>query len=153
MIPIDLAAELSAVSGRFGLIEDGEDAQDVVKEFERDLGTSRCSVGVTLSSLPEPPSSHGIEELLMPFPLLVDIEILFAPPLKLDPIALLRRLARRAGPRIALWPGALTAGRGTFSLAQREDHYDRRIDDVLILRPVPRAFPDEPCFEIERWLK
>lgn len=149
----ELAAELSAVPGRFGLIEDGEDAQDVIEEFERDLGLARCSVGTTLSSLPDPPSSRAIESLLMPFPLLVDIEILFAPPLKLDPVALLRRLARLASPRIALWPGALTAGRAAFSVAPRDDHYDRPIDDVLILRPLRRAFPDEPCFEIERWLK
>jgi hypothetical protein len=153
MIRPALVAELSASPGRFGLIEDRPGAHEVVTECERELGTSRCSVGTTLTSLPDPPSSHTIETLLQPYQLLVDIEILFAPQLAVDPMALLRRLARLTSPRVALWPGVLAAGRAVFSEAQREDHYDRPVEDVLVLRPMPRAFPDEPCFEIERWLK
>lgn len=153
MIPTSLAAELSTSPGRFGLIEAGPGADEVIIEWEQELGTTRCSVGARLTSLPEPPSSHGIEALLQPDPLLVDIEILFTPELAVDPVALLWRLARISSPRLALWPGSLAAGRARFSEAQREDHYDRPVEDVLILRPVSRAFPDEPCFEIERWLK
>jgi hypothetical protein len=41
------------------------------------------------------------------------------------------------------------AGRAWFLEAQREDHYDRPAEDVV--RPVARAFPDEPSFEIKRW--
>ncbi|MFN2469627.1 MAG: hypothetical protein ABR583_01265 [Gaiellaceae bacterium] len=143
---------MSASPGRFGLIEARPGADEVIGEWEQMLGTARCSVGAILTSLPEPPSSHEIEALLRSEQVLVDIEILFAPELAVDPLALLRRLARISSPRLALWPGNLAAGRARFSEAQREDHYDRAVDDVIILRPVSRAFPDEPCFEIERWL-
>lgn len=146
-----LATELSASLGRFGLIEDRAGADDVVGECEKQLAALRCSVGATLTSLPDPPSGDQVETLLRPCPLLVDIEILFAPQLAVDPVAFLRRRARLAGPTVALWPGGLARGRASFSAAQREDRYDRPVEDVLILRPVPRAFPDEPCFEIERW--
>jgi hypothetical protein len=152
MIPASLAAELSASPGRFGLIEAGPGADEVILECEQELGAIRSSVGARLTSLSHPPASHGIEELLRHDRLLVDIEILFAPQLGIDPVALLRRLARLSSPRLALWPGNLAAGRARFSVAQRDDHYDRALEDVLILRPVSRTFPDEPCFEIERWL-
>jgi hypothetical protein len=151
-VSASLTLELSASPGRFGLIESRPGADEVIDEWEQMLGTTRCSVGRRLTSLPEPPSSHRIEALLRPDPLLVDIEILFTPELAVDPLTLLRRLARTSSPRVALWPGSLAAGRARFSEAQREDHYDRPVEDVIILRPVSRAFPDEPCFEIERWL-
>ena len=153
MISASLVAELSASPGRFGLIEAGPDAAAVIMYCEQALDTTRCSVGTRLTSLAGPPSSRGIEALLRRDPLLVDLEILFAPQLAVDPVTLLRRLARISSPRLALWPGNLAAGRARFSEAQREDHYDRPLEDALILRPVPRAFPDEPCFEIDRWLK
>ena len=91
--------------------------------------------------------------MFRPAPLLIDIEVLFSPELAVDPVALLRSLARSNSPRVAVWPGSLQEGRGRFSLPRRADHYDRPIEDVMILRPVLRAFPDEPCFEIERWMR
>lgn len=147
-----LAAELSAAPGRFGLIEDGQGVEQVLVECEHELGASRCSVGAMLASLPVPPSSQVIETLLRPHQILVDIEILFASQLAVDPVALLRSLSRAARPRVAVWPGPLAAGRAAFSEAQREDHYDVQVDNVLVLRPIPRTFPDEPCFEVDRWL-
>jgi hypothetical protein len=152
MIPTSLNAELSASPGRFVLIDARAGADEVIGEWEQMLGTTRCSVGARLTSLAEPPSSRVIEALLRPDPLLVDIEVLFAPELAVDPLMLLRRLARISSPRLALWPGSLAAGRARFSEPQLQDHYDRPVEDVIILRPVPRSFPDEPCFEIERWL-
>ncbi|MGO9905836.1 MAG: hypothetical protein ACLPY3_08965 [Solirubrobacteraceae bacterium] len=153
MIPASLSSELSASPGRFGLIEAAPYAGDVITEWELALGAPRSSVGTTLTSLSDPPSSSEIEVLLNNEHLLVDLEILFAPQLALDPVALLRRLARRLVPRLALWPGRLVRGRAQFSELQRPDHYDRLIEDVLILRPMSRSFPDQPSFEIERWLK
>jgi hypothetical protein len=152
MIPTSLDAELSASPGRFVLIDGRVGADEVIGQWEQMLGTTRCSVGARLTSFAEPPSSQAIEALLRPDPLLVDIEVLFASELAVDPLMLLRRLARISSPRLALWPGSLTAGRARFSEPQREDHYDRPVEDVIILRPVSRSFPDEPCFEIERWL-
>lgn len=153
MIPTSLAAELSASPGRFGLLVDGgPGADEAIAELEQELNTTRCSVGATLTTLSEPPSVQQIEELLRLTPLLVDVEILFARELAVDPLALLRRLSRISGPRLALWPGSLAAGRARFSEIQRHDHYDRLVEDVLILRPLPRTFPDEPRFEIERWM-
>ena len=53
------------------------------------LGTPRFSVGTTLTSLPDPRRSNEIEVVLNAGHLLVDLEILFAPQLALDPVALL----------------------------------------------------------------
>ena len=93
-----------------------------------------------------------IEALLRPDPLLVDIEDSFrsgacprsvdaaAPPRPhLEPEA--RALARKAGGR----PGTVLRAAARGSLRPS-------VEDVIILRPVSRSFPDEPCFEIERWL-
>lgn len=152
MIPTSLAAELSTSPGRFGLVHRGPAAEGAIAELEHELNTTCCSVGATLARLSEPPSVQEIEQLFRPTPFLVDIEILFAPELAVDPLALLRRLSRISGPKLALWPGSLAAGRARFSEMQRPDHYDRPLEDVLILRPLPRTFPDEPRFEIERWM-
>lgn len=151
MIPTELAFELSSSPGRFGLIAQGLSANAVVDQCEDALGAKRCSVGTTLAELTEFPSSGQIEEALGVEPLLVDIEVLFAPQLAVDPLALLRQLARSSSPRVALWPGTLKNGRGYFSEPQRYDRYDQAADDVLVLRPVLSNFPDEPCCEIERW--
>jgi hypothetical protein len=153
MIAATLAQELSASPGRFGLIERGPGADEVVAELEAALGASRCPVGERLTLSPAVPSTRAIEASLRLDSLLVDIEILFAPELRLDPLSLLRRLARASSPRLAVWPGSLVAGRARFSEAQRDDYYDRAVEDVLIFRPVAREFPDQPCFEIERWVK
>ena len=93
-----LIQELSASPGRFVLIEARAGADEVIGEWEQMLDTTRCSVGGRLTYLPEPPSSNRIEALLRPDPLLVDTEILFAPELAVDPLALLRRLARSLQP-------------------------------------------------------
>jgi hypothetical protein len=151
VIPIALASELGSSPGRFGLIAPGSDADAVAKDCEKVLGAKRCSVGAALAKLPVPPSSSEIRERLNSEALLVDIEILFAPQLAVDPLALLRQLARAASPRIAIWPGRLEKRRCYFSEPQNYDGYDRAVDDVIILRPVPFNFPDEPCCEIERW--
>src|SRR4051794_32884071 len=109
MIRSSLSAELSTSPGRFGLIEDGPSAGDVVIECEDRLEALRYSVGTSLAALPEPPSSAQVETLLRSQRLLVDIEVLFAPQLAVDPLALMRRLARLGGPTVALWPGPLRA--------------------------------------------
>jgi hypothetical protein len=147
-----LVAELSSSPGRFGLIEDGPGVEEVLAELEATLGSTRASVGASLTVLPEPPLLTQIEAMLGSASLFVEIEILFAPELAVDPVMLLRHLARIRSPRVALWPGSLEGGRARYSEARRPDHYDRPIDDVIILRPVLRAFPDEPCFAIERWM-
>jgi hypothetical protein len=150
MPPPDVIAELIASPGRFGLIA-GE-SPEVIEECERLLQVGRCRVGALVADRPCPPSDTEIEGLLRPHPLLVEVEVLFAPQLRLDPLALLRQLARHRPPRVAAWPGPLRGGRAFFSEPSRPDWYDRPVDDVLILRPKERTFPDEPCFEIERWM-
>jgi hypothetical protein len=146
----DLIAELTASPGRFALVAGG--ASDVIQECERLLRVRCCRVGALLVDRPSPPSDTEIETMLRPHPLLVEMEILFAPQLGIDPLALLRRLARQRAPRVAAWPGPLQNGRAMFSEPSRPDYYDRPVDDVLILRAAERSFPDEPCFEIERWM-
>lgn len=146
-----LVRELASLPGRFALIEESVGVEDATAECERMLDTTRCSVGGLLAEESDPPSPRRIEQVLAPHALLVDIDVLFAPQLRVDPVALLRRLARSKPPRVAVWPGLLQGRRASYSEPAKADHYERTLDDVLVLRPSERMFPDEPCFAIERW--
>jgi hypothetical protein len=152
MSEAELGAELRASPERFALIDGATDrTASVVDECERLMGAPRCHVGAVLCAFDEPPTAAQAEALLAPHPVLVDLELLFAPELHIDPLMLLRSLRRRGLPRIALWPGHLAAGRARFSAPQRPDFYEQPCGDVLVLRPRDGTLPGERCFEVERW--
>jgi hypothetical protein len=59
--------------------------------------------------------------------------------------------ARRL-PTIVVWPGTVRDQRALHSAPGRPDHYDERLDDVVVLRPRTTRFPDEAPFDTERIL-
>lgn len=146
-----LREELARSRGRFALIAEAPKLNDVLSSLESELDCIRCRVGRTLCAQTAPPTVGEIERLLQTNRLFTDLDVLFAPQLECDPLALMRRLARRAGPLACHWPGALSAGRATYSQLGRRDHYDARIDDVLVVRPVQPEWPGDPCYDVERW--
>jgi hypothetical protein len=81
---------------------------------------------------------------------LVDLDVLFWRPwLQLDPLLLLRSLARSAS-RVAAWPGEIEGGTALYSERGRQDYFSAVVRDIVILRSRPVYYPDEPPFEIER---
>jgi hypothetical protein len=107
------------------------------------------SVGKLLTESDTPPDSSSVVTMLGNAELLDDTDILFAPELNLDPLILLRELARRS-PRIMAWPGQVSGRRATYSAPGRRDYYAREISDAIILRPVPYRFPDEAPYSVKR---
>jgi hypothetical protein len=82
--------------------------------------------------------------------LLFDLETLcWSPWLRLDPLRLLRQLARRNGV-IAVWPGDVTSRTASFSAPGRRDHVSVFAGGISVMRPIPTRFPDEAPFTIER---
>lgn len=81
---------------------------------------------------------------------LQDIDVLFAPQLGLQPLAVLGRIAKRS-PLLAVWSGCLTGGRLTYSRPGRPDHFDAPARDLVVLRPLTTNFPDEVPYAIERY--
>lgn len=81
--------------------------------------------------------------------LLLDIDVLFTPALKLDVLSQLRRMV---GGRslVVLWPGQIQSGRLSYSSPGRGDYVDVPARDLVVLRPVATQFPDEVPFQLER---
>lgn len=108
------------------------------------------SVGQVVARCEATPS---VSKLLAGVPaqptLLLDIDVLFAPALKVEVLALLRRVAQRT-PLIVAWPGQIGVTRLSYSLPGRLDHFDEPARDLLILRPVATEFPDEIPYRLER---
>lgn len=114
------------------------------------VGVEPCRVGTTLTALDEPPDPSTVADILSGERVLVDLDVLFAPQLELDPIALLHDLGRRVRGLIAVWPGNVVGCRATYSTPERFDWYDSVLTDTLVLRARPVVFPDETPFTIER---
>lgn len=83
-------------------------------------------------------------------PLLFDVEsICWFPWLHLDPIRLLRHLARHQG-IVAVWPGQIAGHMATFSVPGRRDYQTTEANGINLLQPITARFPDEIPFSIER---
>jgi hypothetical protein len=83
-------------------------------------------------------------------PLLYDLEaICWRPWLRLDPMRLLRTVARREGV-VALWPGVLNGRLLSYSAPGRADHVQADAAGLTVLRPRSVRFPDEVPFTVER---
>lgn len=139
--------ELKRAHGRFALAA-GSGAEDLVALMAKAADSTHSSVGRTLTQgngRPDDPMGplEGSE-------FLVNLDILFAPQLKIDPLDLLRSLARRR-PIVAAWPGWIEGDEAFYSEPGRRDYYRRRLENVLLLRPRPQALPGTPEFDIERF--
>lgn len=82
--------------------------------------------------------------------LLLDIDVLFTPALRIDVLSQLRRTSQRTA-LIVAWPGQIAGGRLSYSLPGRADHLDEPARDLVVLRPLDTEFPDEVPYTVERY--
>ncbi len=137
-------------TGNVGLITGpGGAVEGTLARLRNDLGLSCVSIGETLSRRQDAPAIGDIDSILGDAVILTDIDLLFAPPLHINVLALLGRRGRRCA-TIAVWPGVISGRRAVYSIAGRGDHQDVALANALVLRPIPTRFPDEVPFEIER---
>lgn len=80
---------------------------------------------------------------------LLNLDILFWPAVGVDPLALLRLYSKRHA-ILAVWPGNITEGVARYSEPGRVDHFSRKLEDSVVLRPRSTAYPDEIPYQIER---
>jgi hypothetical protein len=81
--------------------------------------------------------------------MLYDLEVLcWQPWLNVDPLRLLKQLARRHGV-VAVWPGSIQGRSIEFSVPGRRDHVRSDAVGINVLRPVRSQFPDEVPFILE----
>lgn len=147
---VSLIDELAVSRGRFALIAGPHAETEVtVSRLRDDLGVKVVSVGRTFCDRQSAPSRSDIEEALMSATVLTEIEMLFSPALHLPVLAFLAQRSQER-PTIAVWPGAVSQGRATYSAPGRSDFQDDAITNAVIVRPLPTRFPDEVPFEIER---
>jgi hypothetical protein len=144
-----LIREFGSVTGRCGLVV-GASKRAVTQQLAQLDGTVAVSVGQALTSGAEPTSPEQVRGILEASRYLIDLDVLFWRPwLHLDPMLLLRSLARSAS-RVAAWPGEIEAGTAYYSEPGRRDYFAITVRDIVILRSRPTYYPDEPPFEIER---
>lgn len=138
---------LEHAHGRFGLIC-GPDSEAVAVRLARSVGIPISSVGTLLTE-----GESGIsapEAVLRGRRVLTDLDVLFWPAVPVDPLRLLRTLARNT-PLLAVWPGDVVGERARYSEPGRPDHYDQTLPaEAVILRARPTTFPDELAYEVER---
>src|SRR5207247_118914 len=102
----------------------------------------------TLAELDRPPAPEEIEAALQGSHVFLDCEVLFDVQLRVNPIQLFRRLARRH-PFFLHWPGEIRGNTFSYSRPGRPDHYEENVQDAMVLRSNKSAFPDEFPFTIE----
>lgn len=133
--------------GQFGLIVGPAD-DEVAKAAAHDRGADVTSVAQeVLPTSGEMPDPH---RALRRHSVLADLDVLFWPDVKIDPIRLLQALAREA-PLVAIWPGVILRDRATYSEPGRRDYYNQRLPrEAVVLRAHGSTFPDEPPYDVER---
>lgn len=139
----DLQSKLILLVGRRGKTR-------LLRALARKLGTEPLNVGVTLGRrlAVTPVSSRGFStnELLREItdnaggdaPLLLDnLEVLFEPSLKVNPLNVTKLLAhsRRV---IAAWPGELRSDRLTYARVGHPEHRDYSRDGIVVFEPALR---------------
>lgn len=150
---VALIDELAKSRGRFAiLVGPRADTEVTVSRLRDDLGVEVVSVGRTFCERQSAPTMSEIEDALMAATVLTDIDMLFAPALHLPVLGFLARRSRER-PTIAVWPGAVSQGRATYSSPGRLDFQSEAITNAVIIHSRPTRFPDEVPFEIERILR
>ena len=144
-----LREELASNPGRLGLLVDGNAAQTAADQLAEAWGVRPVETGKVLTTYPEPPAPGEVIRRISGGSIYLDLDILFSKDLRVNPISLLRQLARTA-PRVFLWPGQLTGTVATYSRPERSDHFEERLSNALVLRARQPRFPDEASYTIER---
>ena len=141
----ELWAELSRFRGRLALIVGDPGVADVLAQV---AGTQLCSIGRRISQFEAPPAPGQVASALTGERVLIELDILFAPELGIDPVRLLRDQARAVGGVVALWPGEVQRAR---PLTARVASTDSVIPGRHTGSPVtPGGFPDETPYTVER---
>jgi hypothetical protein len=139
--------ELTRQHGRFALVI-GPGAENLVASMAAVYEATHCLVGRALTQGDGPPEDPaptlGAEEFL------INLDILFAPQFRIDPMNLLSSLARRR-PVVAAWPGRIDGNEAFYSEPGRRDYYRRRLENVLVIRPKPQVLSGPAEFDIERF--
>lgn len=146
----ELVRELKGARGRPALVDGAAPhaARTLAWLAER---MEPISIGGTFAALEQPPSSSDLFAVVGAQPtLLLDIEVLFTPALKIDVLPSLRRTAQRV-PLFVAWPGQIGVTRLSYSLPGRADYFDEAARDLVVLRPAPIVFPDEIPYRLERF--
>ena len=137
----DLQSKLILLVGRRGKTR-------LLRALARKLNTEPLNVGVTLGRrlAVTPASSRGFStnELLREItdnaggdaPLLLDnLEVLFEPSLKINPLDLIKRLAH-ARSVVAVWPGELRDDRLVYARLGHPEYRDYTRDGIVVLETV-----------------
>jgi hypothetical protein len=147
-----LLSELAKAPGRLALAVDDPEGV-VLGAFAARLSVSIYHAGRSLLD-GEPPTSdqHVISRLVTADPVIDDLDLLFWRPwLNLDPIGVLRTVARRRPGVLFAWPGTIERDQLAYSTPGRRDWYETKLTDAVVLRPIPTVFPDEAPYTAERF--
>lgn len=144
--------ELATPPGRLGLLV-GDADQTVATDLAATIGTQPVSVGLRLASCDHTPGTSQIETLLRGAKVLVDVEVLLDPVLRVAPLRLLRDLARLSGGVTAAWPGIAGSTRLSWGEPGQYGYFDEPVEDLLLLTcGRSSVFTDEPPFTITRYV-
>ena len=145
-----LLEALRGSEGRFALITSNEHSTAALAQIESVAGGSSASVGRLVTAGERPPNAGELASRIGDAVVLRAIEVLFWRDLAIDPVRLVRQLAR-SGPRIVEWPGEVKSNRATYGDRAFPDYYEVTLSDVAVLTPKAAAFPDEVPYEV-RWV-
>lgn len=147
----DLTRELRADRGRPALIDASSPASEHLIDRISPLVDEVVSLGQRIASMDRAPTAAElVGGLSAATTLLVDIDVLFTPALRIEVVSQLRRTSQRTA-LIVAWPGQIAGGRLSYSLPGRADHLDESARDLVVLRPVDTEFPDEVPYTVERY--
>jgi hypothetical protein len=149
---ISLWEELASPPGRLGLLV-GDADECVATDLAETIGAQPVSVGLRLASCDHTPSTSQTEALLRGAKVLVDVEVLLDPVLRVAPLRLLRDLARLSGGVTAGWPGIAGSTRLSWGEPGQYGYFDEPVEDLLLLTcGRSSVFTDEPPFTITRYV-
>ena len=127
----------------------GDGSEHLLGEVATARGIQVASVGQVVT-IDHPNGWMEPEPVLRGCRALRDLEVLFSPEILVDPLRLLRSMAKRNS-LVAVWPGTIVDRQATFSEQGRRDHYEATLSfDALVIRTSAATFPDQAPFEVER---
>ena len=146
-----LTRELRADRGRPALIDGPTAASEALIERLSPLVDEVISLGQRIATMDRAPSAAElVGGMSKGTALLLDIDVLFTPALRIEVMSQLRRTSQSRA-LIVAWPGQIAGGRLSYSLPGRADHLDEPVRDLVVLRPVSTEFPDEVPYTVERY--
>ena len=147
----DLARELRADRGRPALIDASSHASGHLIDRISPLVDEVVSLGQRIGVIDRTPTAAElVSGISAASTLLLDIDVLFTPALRIEVMSQLRRTSQRTA-LIVAWPGQIAGGRLSYSLPGRADHLDEPARDLVVLRPLDTEFPDEVPYTVERY--